>query len=65
LTPVPSHAVVRAAQSRIVILRGADLYYLVYRRRASEDAGADLLRVLASEGGWLRVDADGHELITS
>lgn len=62
---VPSHAIVRAAQVNVLILRGFDLYKLVSRKLAGEDAGHELLTTLASGGGWLRVDDGDCELVTA
>jgi hypothetical protein len=59
---VPSHAVMRATGSNVLILRTFDLYKLVGRKMADDDAGNELLDALRARGGWLEVSDGGVHL---
>jgi hypothetical protein len=58
-----SEDVIRHAdRQNVLILRGIDLYKLVSRKLAGEDAPRELLEALDAHGGWLEVDDDRADL---
>jgi hypothetical protein len=62
LRPVSEDVVRHAGRQNVLILRSADLYNLVSRKLASEDAPGELLGTLREHGGWLEVTEDAAEL---
>lgn len=62
--PVNADVVRHAVRQNVLILRGIDLYYLVSRKLAGEDAGSELVNALGAGGGWLAVNEDGSDLRT-
>lgn len=56
--------VAHAAKNNVLILRTRDLFYLLHRKMAGDDAGQELLDALRAGGGWLRVDEGSAELQT-
>jgi hypothetical protein len=58
LLPVSDDVVRQADRQNVLILRGADLYYLVSRKLAAEDAAGELLGALGAHGDWLEVTED-------
>lgn len=54
--------VAHAVRNNVLILRTYDLFYLLHRKMAGEDAGQELLTALTSGGGWLQVDRNAAQL---
>jgi hypothetical protein len=57
LLPASDEVVRQADRQNVLILRGVDLYYLVSRKLAGEDAAGELIGALGAHGGWLEVTA--------
>lgn len=58
LLPVSDDVVRQADRQNVLILRSADLYHLVSRKLATQDASGELLGALGGHGGWLEVKED-------
>jgi hypothetical protein len=58
LLPASDEVVRQADRQNVLILRGVDLYYLVSRKLAGEDAAGELIGALGAHGGWLEVTED-------
>jgi hypothetical protein len=62
--PVNEDVVLHAVRNNVLILRTRDLFYLLHRKLAGEDAATELLNALGSGGGWLKVNDGKAELQT-
>lgn len=63
--PVNADVVLHAARNNVLVLRTWDLFYLLHRKLAGENAGMKLLEALQGGGGWLEVDEQTVRLRTS
>jgi hypothetical protein len=62
LLPVSDDVIRHADRQNVLILRGIDLYKLVSRKLAGDEAATELVGALDSHGGWLEVSDDRTEL---
>ena len=63
--PPATEQVRHAAKMRVLILRTIDLLQLLRLTLRNDLAREDVINLLRSGGGWLRVSAEGYEIVST